>query len=36
MFNSEGGLSVDLALKLDVLALIAVVTFLSAIMLGAF
>jgi hypothetical protein len=34
--NSEGGLSVDLALRLDVLAVFAVMVFVSAILLGAF
>jgi hypothetical protein len=36
MFNSEGGLSVDVALRLDVLAIGAVFVFVGAILLGAF
>jgi hypothetical protein len=36
MFNSEGGLSVDLALRLNVLAVCAAFVFIGAILLGAF
>ena len=36
MFNSEGGLSVDLALRLNVLAIGAVFVFIGAILFGAF
>jgi hypothetical protein len=36
MSNSEGGLSVDLALRLNLLAIGAVFVFVGAVLLGAF
>jgi hypothetical protein len=34
--NKDGALSVDLALKLDMLVVLAVFTFVGAVLLGAF